>query len=868
MAEKPLSSIGKIKIVTISQETKRSYLDYAMSVIVSRALPDIRDGLKPVHRRILYAMHRLHLSHHSSYSKSAKVVGEVLGKYHPHGDASVYEAMIRLAQKFSMRYPLVQGQGNFGSIDGDRAAAMRYTEARLAKISQEMLANLDEETIPYNDNFDASLKEPKYLPAILPNILIMGSEGIAVGMATKIPPHNLKEVCQAVIAMVEKGKLETEKKQIHPEKLSLKEQRKFIDQLLKINPDEIKKYLPQFDSDITLNELLEYIKGPDFPTAGAIYGQADIKDTYTDGRGKIILRGKAKIEEMSHGKWRIVIFELPYQVNKAKLVAKIANLVRDEKIKGVTDLRDESDRDGIRVVIELKRNSHPQAILNNLFKKTELETSFHSNIITLVDDVPQSLGLKAILVHFVNHRQEIINRKAIHNLKAAKARAHILEGLKIALDHLDEVISIIKKSKNTDTARRNLMKKFGLTEIQTNAILNMQLKSLSQLERGKIETEYQQIMTEIKQLIDLIIHQKKILIKIKGEMKRLIKEYGDERRTEVFPQRPDELLEEDLIPNQEVIITITREGYIKRMPRNSYRSQRRGGKGVTGMTTKEEDKISQLISAEAKDRIIFFTNKGKAFAARVWEIPEGSRQSKGKAIINLINIDTDEKIRAILVFKKTTEKEKRYLLLATENGRVKKTPLKEYKKIRLNGLIAIDLKENDELLKAKIVNSGDHILLATAQGQSIHFPESEIRATARDTMGVSGIKLGKDDHVIALITHAGQTPKPKDKRRKFYRRLLIVGQNGLGKQTDLKLFSVQHRNGRGLKIARINTKTGPLVSVQLVNHNNKMAIITSKKAKVIKLPLRNIPTLGRNTQGVILMRFKKKDDQIASVTIL
>jgi len=868
MIKKPLSSIGKIKVVSISQETKKSYLDYAMSVIVSRALPDIRDGLKPVHRRILYAMHKLHLSHHSSYSKSAKVVGEVLGKYHPHGDASVYDAMIRLAQDFSMRYPLVQGQGNFGSIDGDGAAAMRYTEARLAKISQEMLVNLDKETVPYNDNFDGSLKEPKYLPAILPNLLIMGSEGIAVGMATKIPPHNLKEVCQAVIAMTEKGKLEIEKKQIHPENLSLKEQKEFIDQLLKTDPNKIKNYLPQFDSDITLSELLKYIKGPDFPTAGAIYSQADIKDTYVDGRGKIIIRGKAKIEEASHGKWHIVIFELPYQVNKAKLVAKIANLVRNEKIRGVTDLRDESDRDGIRVVVELKRHSHPQAVLNTLFKKTELETSFHSNMITLVDDVPQSLGLKAILAHFITHRQEIINRKAIYNLRAARARIHILEGLKIALDHLDEVIAIIKKSKNTDTARENLMKKFGLTEIQTNAILNMQLKNLSQLEREKIEAEYQKIMTEIKKLIDLIIHQKKVLTKIKKEMKRLIKEYGDKRRTEVFPQRPDELLEEDLIPNQEVIITITKEGYIKRMPRNSYHSQRRGGKGVTGMTTKEEDKIAQLMSAEARDRIIFFTNKGRAFAARVWQIPEGSRQSKGKAIINLINIDTDEKIRAILIFKKAAEKEKRYLLLATENGRVKKTLLEEYKKIRINGLIAIDLKENDKLLKAEIVKPGDHVLLATAQGQSIRFPESEIRATARDTMGVSGIRLAKNDRVIALVTHASQNLKPKDKRRKFYRHLLIVTQNGLGKKSDLKLFSVQHRNGKGLRIARVNAKTGPLVSVQLVDHNNKMVIITSKRAKVIKLPLRNIPSLGRSTQGVILMRFKKKGDQIASVTAL
>jgi DNA gyrase subunit A len=861
-------SAGQIHHTQISEEVKRSYLDYAMSVIVARALPDVRDGLKPVHRRILYAMHRMGLSYRSPYSKSAKVVGEVLGKYHPHGDASVYEAMVRLAQGFSMRYPLVQGQGNFGSIDGDSPAAMRYTEARLAKISQEMLQDLDKETVSFIDNFDGSLKEPEYLPATLPNLLIMGAEGIAVGMATKIPPHNLTEVCQATIAAIDKGRLSP-----NPRVQKLTTGKKNPDQVLaeklaSLSQNQIKNYLPSLDSKITLDEILTFIKGPDFPTAGVIFGQEEIRSAYADGRGKILIRGKANIEEANSGKFQIIIREIPYQVNKANLVSKIAQLVRDQKIKGITDLRDESDRDGIRIVVELSRSSRPQSILNNLFNKTDLEISFPVNVVALVDKVPQTLGLKAIIDLYISHRQEIITRKVIYDLSAAKHRGHILEGLKIALDHLDEVIKTIRGSANTDTARKQLISKFGLSQIQANAILEMQLKSLSRLERDKIEQEYQQIMAEIGRLTDILARPEKVLRIIKNELKYLAETYGDERKTMVVSQLPNQLSQEDLVPNQSAIIAITKEGYIKRMPKSVYKAQRRGGKGITGMTTKEEDTISQTITANTHDQIIFFTNKGRAFTSRVWEIPEGTRQSKGKAIINFINLEAGEKIKAILKVDKNVKKKAKFLLLITSNGTVKKTDLSEFDKIRANGLIAIKLKENDQLGWAKILQGNDHILLATAKGKSIRFAEREIRPTARDTVGVSGIRLEKDDKVVACEVFAPKTSEPGDKRRKFFRNLLIVTENGLGKQTNLIQFPLQHRNGKGVKIAKVNSKTGVIAAVKMVNQNDETAIITSQKAQAIKLPIKNIPSLGRNAQGVILMRLKKTGDKIASLATL
>ena len=849
--------IGRIKSTPIVGETKRSFLDYAMSVIVSRALPDVRDGLKPVHRRILFAMQQIGLFK-SGFSKSAKVIGEVLGKYHPHGDASIYEALVRLAQDFSMRYPLVRGQGNFGSIDGDPAAAMRYTEVRLAKISQEMLRDLDKDTAPFTANFDATLQEPQYLPALLPNLLLMGAEGIAVGMATKIPPHNLTEVCQAIAAVIDKGKLTSHN--------SMKKEQ-LISRLLNSQPEKIKQYLPAFDSDISLKEILTYIKGPDFPTAGVIYGREDIENAYQSGRGKILIRGKAEIEETKKNRFAIIIRELPYQVNKAQLVAKIAQLAREQKIKGIADLRDESDRQGIRIVLDLQRNAKPQAILNNLFKKTALETSFPANFVALVDGMPQTLSLKQILFLYIEHRQEVVTRRTVFNLKKAKARAHILEGLKIALDNLDAVIAIIKKSKNTETARRNLMKNFSLSTLQANAILEMQLKRLSQLEREKIEEEYKQIMAEIDLLINALTHPQKILTIIEEELRFLIKNYGDKRRTKVVARLPGQFSEEDLIPNEPTIITITQENYIKRVAKGSYRSQRRGGQGITSMVTKEKDRVKRLIAAHTHDQILFFTDRGRVFSCRVFDIPESGRQAKGKAIVNLINIDTDEKVEATLTLN-DARLEGRYLVLATKRGIVKKTKLSQFAKIRTNGLVALKLKKDDRLCWAKIAKTRDDILLATAQGQSIRFNQSEIRPTARDTMGVAGIRLKKDDYVIGMIVFPQQAPKPKDKRRKFFRRLLMVTKNGLGKQTSIKAFPIQHRNGRGVKLAKINQKTGLVAAVRLVNQDDQMLVVTSKKAHIIKLPLRNIPVLGRNTQGVILMRFATADDSAVSITTL
>jgi len=731
-----------------------------------------------------------------------------------------------------------------------------------------MLQDLDKETVSFIDNFDGSLKEPEYLPATLPNLLIMGAEGIAVGMATKIPPHNLTEVCQATIATIDKSRLIPNLKVQKLADGKKNPDQALVEKLTSLNSNQIRNFLPSLDSEITLDEILTFIKGPDFPTAGTIFGQEEIRSAYADGRGKILIRGKADIEEAGSGKFQIIIREIPYQVNKANLVSKIAQLVRDQKIKGITNLRDESDRDGIRIVVELSRSSRPQSILNNLFSKTDLEISFPVNVVALVDKVPQTLGLKTIIDLYISHRQEIVTRRVVYDLSAAKYRGHILEGLKIALDHLDEVIKTIRGSANTDTARKQLISKFGLSQIQANAILEMQLKSLSRLERDKIEQEYQQVMAEISKLTDILTKPEKVLRIIKKELEYLTETYGDERKTMVIPKLPNQLSQEDLIPNQSAIITITREGYIKRMPKNIYKAQRRGGKGITGMVTKEEDTISQTIIANTHDQIIFFTNKGRAFASRIWEIPEGTRQSKGKAIINLINLEAEEKIKAILKIDKNIKENAKFLLLTTVNGTVKKTNLSEFDKIRANGLIAIKLKEDDQLSWAKILQGNDHILLATEKGKSIRFAEKEIRPTARDTVGVSGIRLEKDDQVVACEVFAPKTSEPEDKRRKFFRNLLIVTENGLGKQTNLSYFPLQHRNGKGVKIAKVNPKTGIIAAVRMVNQDDETAIITSKKAQAIKLPIKNIPSLGRNAQGVILMRLKKTGDKIASLATL
>ncbi len=817
------ANLGKIQPVEITTEMQKNFLDYAMSVIVSRALPDVRDGLKPVHRRILYAMHDMGLRASGKHRKSATVVGEVLGKYHPHGDAPVYDAMVRLAQEFSMRYPLIDGQGNFGSIDGDSPAAMRYTEAKLSKISEEMLADIEKETVDMAPNFDGSHNEPVFLPAKLPNLLLMGSEGIAVGMATKIPPHNLGELCDAIAQLID-------------------------------NPES------------SIEDLAQFVKGPDFPTYGAIYDSKSILEIYSTGRGRIVMRGKAEIEEAKSGKTQIVITELPYQVNKAELVAHIADLHHAKKIDGISDLRDESDRDGIRVVVELKRDAKPKSLLNNLYKHTTLQTSFPANFVALVDNTPQTLNLKQILSEYIKHRQLIVTRRTQYDLKIAKARAHILEGLKIALDHLDAVIKTIRESQDSDQAKKNLMERFGLTEIQAVAILDMQLRRLAALERKKIEDEYTAVMKLIGELESLLADTKKILTVIKSELLEIKEKYGDERRTKVYKLPIGEFSEEDLIPAEDTVVTITSTGYIKRQNPSVFRAQHRGGKGVTGMTTKDEDEIAHIITANTHDDIYFFTNKGRVFRVKTYDLPEGSRQAKGQAVVNLINIEQDEKLATILNLGKTNTS--KFLLMVTNSGTIKKTKISEFENIRNSGKIAIKLDKDDSLKWVKPTSGSDHILLVSHEGKSIRFKEEDVRGTARDTMGVRGIELKSGDYVVGMENFPSTKEAPKDGRRKSFEDVLIVMQNGLGKRTGVKQWPLQKRGGQGVKAAEVTPKTGKIISCISVDESVDQIIITSKTAQVIKLPLKNIPQLGRATQGVILMRFANKSDTVAAVTCI
>lgn len=854
--------IGKIQPVEITEEMKKSYLDYAMSVIVARALPDIRDGLKPVHRRILYAMQQMGLIHSSRYTKSAKVVGEVLGKYHPHGDMSVYDALVRLAQDFSMRYPLIDGHGNFGSLDGDPPAAMRYTEVKMAAITNEALADLEKDTVEFVDNFDSTLQEPTFLPTKLPNILLMGSDGIAVGMATKIPPHNLGEVVDALVYMLEKGKVVSLEKETKEKGFAIKK--------IKLEQETNLLYSEAtFESEATIDDLLTLIKGPDFPTGAEIYNQEEITQAYTTGRGKILVRAKAGIEETKEGKFRIVVNEIPYQVNKASLVVKIARLIKDKKITGVADLRDESDRQGLRVVLDLKKAAKPKAILNNLYKYTRMQTTYPVNMVALVDGTPLTLNLRQILIEFIKHRQSVVTRRIVYELEAAKRRAHILEGLKIALDNLDAVIATIKKSRNAETAKVNLMKKFSLTEIQANAILEMQLRRLAALERKKIEDEYKEMGKQIEYLSGLLAQPGKILQVIKGELLELKKKYGDPRRTKVFHQSLEEFSEEDLVPQEKCLIAVTKTGYIKRLPEVTYRSQRRGGKGVTGMTTKEADEIAHFFTGETHDNVLFFTNKGRVFSIRAWEIAEGGRTAKGQAIINLINIDQDEQIQAVLNLEENPAKSQyQYLFMVTRKGVVKKTPLKQFTNIRSSGLIAIKLRRGDELCWVRPTTGQYHILLITRFGKSIHFNESDARPMGRDTMGVKGIALRKDDYVVGMEVFNPKSKKPKDKRLRLFTDILVVMEKGLGKRTAVSEYPLQKRGGIGVKVANLTPKTGKIVVSEFVNQRIKQVILTSKKAQVIKLPLKNIPRLGRDTQGVILMRFSKPGDGVAAVTCL
>ncbi|KKU29005.1 MAG: gyrase subunit A protein [Candidatus Amesbacteria bacterium GW2011_GWA2_47_11b] len=816
-------NIGKIQPVEITTEMQKNFLDYAMSVIVARALPDVRDGLKPVHRRILFAMWDMGLKASSKHTKSAKIVGEVLGKYHPHGDMPVYDAMVRLAQDFSMRYPLIDGQGNFGSVDGDSPAAMRYTEAKLAKISEELMLDIEKETVSMTNNFDATLKEPDFLPAKLPNLLLMGSDGIAVGMATKIPPHNLSEIVDAISYLID-----------HPE--------------------------------AEVGDLMEFVKGPDFPTYGSIYDVKAIQEIYTTGRGKIIVRGKAEIEEGKSGKSQIVITEIPYQVNKAEMVARIADLVHQKKIDGISDLRDESDRTGMRVVIELKRDAKPKSLLNNLYKHTALQTSFPANFVALVDGTPQTLSLKQILAEYIRHRQTVITRRTQYDLKVARARAHILEGLVIALDHLDAVIKTIRESKDSDVAKQNLMDRFKLSELQAVAILDMQLRRLAALERKKIEDEYKTVKQLIAELEDLLAHPTKILSVIKKELAELEEKFGDDRRTKVYKQGIGDFSEEDLIPSEDTVVTITATGYIKRQSPSAFRAQHRGGKGVTGMTTKDEDEIAQILTANTHDSIYFFTNKGRVFRIKTYDLPEGSRQAKGQAVVNLINIEQDEKLETVLPLGKNDGA--KFLLMVTNHGTIKKTKISEFESIRQSGKIAIKLDKGDSLKWVTPTTGSDHVLLVSYEGKSIRFKEEDVRFTARDTMGVRGIELKSGDYVVGMEVFPSTKSAPTDRRRKVFSDVLIVMEHGLGKRTGVKEWPLQKRGGQGVKAAEITPKTGKIVSCISIDETVEQIILTAKSAQVIKLPLRNIPRLGRATQGVILMRFAKKGDSVASVTCL
>lgn len=826
-----MQNIGKIQSTEITAEMQKSYLDYAMSVIVARALPDVRDGLKPVHRRILFACHQMGLSPQAHFAKSAKVVGEVLGKYHPHGDMPVYDALVRLAQDFSMRYPLIQGQGNFGSIDGDPPAAMRYTEVRLAQISQEMLADIEKKTVDFIPNFDATLEEPTYLPARLPNLLLMGSEGIAVGMATKIPPHNLGEIIDGLIFMIEKGKAGE---------------------------------FGGFTSEVTVEELVQIIKGPDFPTGGTIYDIQEIVGSYATGRGKIVIRGKAEIEDIGQGKSAIIISELPYQVNKAMFVAQIADLVKERKIEGIADLRDESDRRGIRVYIELKRDARPQQVLNNLYKHTELQTVFPVNMVALVEGTPQTLNLKMILEAYISHRQDVVRKRSEFELGQARARAHILEGLKIAVDHIDEVIATIKRARDAEAAKVALMTKFKLTEIQATAILDMQLRRLAALERQKIEDEYQMVKETIAYLEDLLAHPEKILKVIKNELDYLKEKYADERKTRVVKSKVGEFSEEQLIQKETVIVTITRGGYIKRLSPLSFRTQERGGKGVIGMVTKEEDKIDHLLFTNTHENILFFTNKGKVYQLKVWDLPEGTRQSKGQAVVNLINIEQGELVNSVLTYneKKYPSSQTRvsslgYIFLTTKNGVVKKTAISEFANIRRNGLTAIKLAPGDELCWAKLTNGASDVILVTNQGKAIKFNEKQVRPMGRDTMGVRGIAVKKQDFVIGM-----------DVIEDSQAGLLVVMEKGLGKRSPLTDFPKQGRGGMGVKACEVTARTGKVVCAQIIPPKTEGLLLTSGKGQVVKVPIDQIPTLSRATQGVILMRFADPKDSLAAATCL
>ncbi|MEC0307587.1 DNA gyrase subunit A [Paenibacillus sp. GM2FR] len=801
MAEENFS---QIKDRDIGTEMRESFMDYAMSIIVSRALPDVRDGMKPVHRRILYAMSELGMAPDKPHKKSARIVGEVIGKYHPHGDSAVYESMVRMAQDFSMRYMLVDGHGNFGSIDGDMAAAMRYTEARLSKIAMEMLRDINKETVDFAPNYDGEEQEPVVLPARYPNLLVNGVSGIAVGMATNIPPHNLGEVIDGVQAMIR-------------------------------NPD------------ITPMELMDYIQGPDFPTAGYILGREGIRQAYRTGRGSVTMRAKATIEE-NNNKARIVVHEIPYQVNKARLVEKIAELVRDKRIDGITDLRDESDRNGMRIVIELRRDVNPNVVLNNLYKHTAMQSNFGINMLAIVNNEPKILNLRDVLFHYLEHQVVVIRRRTEFELKKAEARAHILEGLRIALDHLDEVIALIRASQTTEAAREGLMERFGLSHEQAQAILDMRLQRLTGLEREKIENEYQELLARIAELREILANEHLVLQIINDELQEIKERFSDERRTEITVGE-DSILDEDLIPREEVIITITHTGYIKRLPANTYRSQKRGGRGVVGMDTKSEDFVEHLFVTNSHHYLMFFTDKGKAYRLKAYEIPELSRTARGTPIINLIQIEQGESINAVIPVESFDSDN--FLFFATRQGVVKKTPLEDYVNIRKGGLIAINLREDDSLIEVKLTDGQQEIIMGTAQGMSIRFKESDVRSMGRSATGVKGITLDDHDEVIGMDVVDQELD------------ILIVTTKGYGKRTPASDYRSQTRGGKGIKTINITEKNGPVVALKVVKSEEDLMIITAS-GTIIRTSMEGISTMGRYAQGVKLINIRE-DDSVGTV---
>lgn len=817
--DKTLAEVSHIEERSLVDEMQESYLDYAMSVIVARALPDVRDGLKPVHRRILYAMWDVGLKPSAKFRKSATIVGEVLGKYHPHGDTSVYDSMVRMAQDFSMRYPLVWGQGNFGSMDGDSAAAYRYTEAKLKGIAEEMLLDIEKDTVNFVPNFDGSHNEPLVLPAKLPNLLLNGTMGIAVGMATDIPPHNLTELCDGITYLIDNPKANVE-------------------------------------------DLMKYIKGPDFPTGGIIYDIKEIQRAYATGKGAIVMRAKAEIIEDKSGKFKIIVSEIPYRVNKAELIEKIAELVRDKKIKDIKDLRDESSKEGVRIVIELKKDSYPKKILNQLYKLTSLQDTFHVNALALIDGLqPRVLTLKMILEEYVKHREVVIKRRTEFELRKAKERAHILEGLVKALNNIDAVISTIKKSRDKDEARVNLMKKFKFTEIQATAILEMRLQQLANLERQKLVDELKEIKKLIEELEGILKSRTKILNIIKKDLAQLKEKYGDERRTEIVKSPVGEFSVKDLIPNEPTIIVVTRDGYIKRMPPETFKTQARGGKGVMGLTTKEEDIVEHFFTTNTHADLLFFTTSGRVFQLKAFEVPQAARTAKGQALVNFLQLAPHEKVTSVLDLANLTGY--KYLVLVTKKGLIKKVDIAEITKVRKSGLIAIKLKSGDVLLWAKPSTGADEVVLVTNDGMSVRFPEKGIRPMGRAAAGVRGIRLKGADFVVRMdINEKGIKDANLD--------LLVVMKNGYGKRSGINSYRLQSRGGTGIKTAKITEKTGKIIGARLINNKDldRDMIIISEKGQVIRLPLKTVSRLGRATQGVRLMSFKEKGDKVASITLV